>query len=859
MGSNMPETISFGTWLRQHRRALDLTQKALANQVGCAEITVRRMEADEYKPSNELALVLFEKLGIPESKRPQWVRFARGVSEYPNLHASSSQSREQKTNLPIPLTSFIGREKEVERIQHRLAHHRLVTLIGAGGIGKTRLSQHVASQLLGEYVNGVWLVELASLSDPALVPQSVAVVFGIQQGTNSSALIETLIHFLRTRSILLILDNCEHLLDACAQLADKLLKNCPNLKILATSREALGIIAEALYQVPSLTIPEIHNIETIEKLDNYESVRLFDERAQLIQMDFSLTKENASSVAQICSRLDGIPLAIELAAVRVQMFSTEQIASQLNECFHTLTGGSRTALPRHQTLQASIDWSWHLLYDPEQIVLRRLSVFAGGFTLEAAGQVCAGNGIEARQIVGVIAQLVTKSLVVANQESGRERRYRLLETIREYAREKLVESGEEENIRTRHLNYYLRLSEQAEPALKGPEQLAWYERMTIERDNVRAALEWAGKTNVEAGLYISGRLWRYWEYVDLREGERWLRKFLQMPDSCNQPHARAQALYAYGIILYFTEQYALLEKTAEECLALFRAIGDQHGEIDALILLSRFRSATNKLGYMELLQQALILSESLGDVWRQAYAVGQLAWGVRDDYQQRISYIKEAVSLFRKAGDLGLLEDYLGVLGNFEVLHGDISSAQEHLDEAMQLSQNPHRKGDMTFLAPLGRVESIKGNFEKARTLIEKSIANASELGNRNNYLWYRAVLGHLTVHHGQIKKAREILFETAQEFFKDKNENGVVFALEGIAGLYTAVSKPESAAHLIGWADTTRERINDMRPVLEQADMDKIIAACIAKMGEVAFSDAYDAGQKMTMDEAVGLAVNED
>jgi predicted ATPase/DNA-binding XRE family transcriptional regulator len=412
----MPESPSFGTWLRKRRRALDLTQKALADQVGCAEITVRRMEADEYKPSNELALVLLEKLGIPEAERQQWARVARGLADYPKDQRLSSLAREQITNLPIPLTSFIGRIKDIPKIQQRLAGHRLVTLIGAGGIGKTRLSQHVASQLLGEYANGVWLVELASLNDPALVPQTVAAVFGIQQGTTIRAMVETLIHFLRAKTVLLILDNCEHLLDACAQLADKLLKNCPNLKILATSREALGIIGEALYQVPSLTIPEMHHIETIEKLNKYESIRLFDERAQLVQMDFALTQENASSVAEICSRLDGIPLAIELAAVRVQIFSTEQIASQLNERFHSLTGGSRTALPRHQTLQASIDWSWHLLYDTEQIVLRRLSTFTGGFTLEAAQQVCTGNGIASRQIIGLLSQLATKSLVVANQE-----------------------------------------------------------------------------------------------------------------------------------------------------------------------------------------------------------------------------------------------------------------------------------------------------------------------------------------------------------------------------------------------------------------------------------------------------------
>jgi predicted ATPase/transcriptional regulator with XRE-family HTH domain len=855
----MAETISFGAWLRQQRRALDLTQRAFANRVGCAEITLRRMEADEYKPSQQLALVLFEKLGISELEQAQWVRFARGLAELPTHQVTPSPSREKITNLPIPLTSFIGRAKDVALIQQRLAGHRLVTLIGAGGIGKTRLSQQVASQLLEEYSHGVWLVELASVSDPALVPQTAAAVFAIQQDSEHT-LIEMLIRVLRPKTALLIFDNCEHLLDACAGLADNLLKNCPNLKILATSREALGIIGEAHYPVPSLTIPDIQQISFIQNLNDYESIRLFEERAQLVQMDFTLTKENASSVAQICSHLDGIPLAIELAAVRVQTLSVEQIAEQLDQCFLILTSGSRTALPKHQTLQASIDWSWHLLCDSEQTLLRRLSVFAGAFTMEAVSQVCTGDGIESLQAVGLISQLVQKSLVVENQESGRERRYRLLETIRQYAHERLVESGEEENIRTQHLKYYLQLSEQAEPGLKGPAQMEWYARLNDERDNLRAALAWAEKTAVEAGLSIAGRLWRFWEVFDLREGDGWLGKFLAKPNSQNQSRARAQALYAHGIILYLTEQYALLEKAGQECLAIYRALGDQHGEIDALIVSARFRFATNDwASMMEFLHQALALSESLGDTWREAFVIGHLGWGTTDDYAQRISYFKEAVSLFRKAGDLGELGDYLGALGNFEVLGGNISSAQEHLNEALQLNKSLNRKGDVgAYFSGLSRIESINGNFEKARALLEESIAWALERGHRNDYQWDRAHLGHLIVRQGQAAEAREIFLETARGFLKDGNIIGVVYSLEGTAGLYVATDKPTIAARLIGFADATRKEISDPRPLLEQRDVDQIIAACLAKMNEVAFSDAHEEGQKMTLDQAVAYALQE-
>jgi predicted ATPase/DNA-binding XRE family transcriptional regulator len=849
----MPETISFGAWLRQQRRALDLTQKAFADQVGCAEITVRRMEADEYKPSNELALVLFEKLGIPEPERAHWVRFARGLAGYPNHQAILTSAHEQSTNLPIPLTSFIGRSKDVTLIQQRLARHRLVTLIGAGGIGKTRLSQQAVRQLLYDYANGVWLVELAAVNDPALVPQTVGMVFGIQRGSTHQALIETLIRFLRAKTLLLILDNCEHLLDACAQLTDTLLKNCPNLKILVTSREALGIIGEALYQVPSLTIPEVHSIETLEELNDYESIRLFEERAQLVQMNFALTKENVSSVAQICSRLDGIPLAIELAAVHIQTRSAEQIEEQLDQCFHVLTGGSRTALPKHQTLQASIDWSWRLLNDSEQTLLRRLSVFAGGFMLEAVEQVCTEDTIELWQVAEVLSQLVHKSLVVENQASGRERRYRLLETIRQYTREKLIESGEEENIRKKHLKYYLHLLERAEPEFKTPAQIEWNVRLHTERANIRAALEWACTTDVEAGLYISGRLWRYWEDFDLREGEHWLRKLLELPEAHTYPRARAKALYAYGIILHLTGQNSLLEKTAEECLRIHRASGDQRGEFDGLILLARFRWALSDIAQArELYQQALDLSESLGDVWRKAYVLGHLGYLGKD----RAFYWSETVRLVREQGDLRLLQDILGPMAYCEVLDGDIESAQRNLDEAAQLSRTSKLKRSMGHvLRALSRIEILKGNFEKAYALLEEDINTTSELGHRTDYLWNRSLLGRVLVQQRKLREAYTIFAESAQEFMKTKDDFMVIFTLEGMADLSIAADNPERAARLIGWADTSRKKLDDLRPHVEQVDIDKIIAACLAQMGEVAFASAYEDGKKMTLDEAVAYA----
>jgi predicted ATPase len=461
-------------------------------------------------------------------------------------------------NLPTSLTTFIGREKEQAEILKLIRTHRLVTLTGPGGVGKTRISLKVAGKVLDEYANGVWLVELAPLGDPELVAPAVASVLGIfAQSTRSHT--ELLINFLRSKTALVILDNCEHLLDASARLADTLLKHCPQLKILTTSREALGILGEIVYPMPSLGVPDIQ--ETLDKFRKYESMRLFEERAQLAQTDFELTLESASSVAQICSRLDGIPLAIELAAARVNMFSTTQIAARLDDRFNLLTGGSRTALPRQQTLRASIDWSWNLLSDRERALLRRLTVFAGGWTLEAAESVCSAKGsIEPQQVLELLTQLVAKSLVIANSRPGHERRFHLHETIRQYAQEKLLEAGKQDNIRSQLVKYFLDLSGRADLALHGAQQMEWYDRLSDERDNLRVALAHASgadasTADLEAGLLISAKLVDHWVASDLREGLRWSTELIQNPASQTLPRARAKALITQAYMLWHVQQF----------------------------------------------------------------------------------------------------------------------------------------------------------------------------------------------------------------------------------------------------------------------------------------------------------------
>jgi predicted ATPase/DNA-binding XRE family transcriptional regulator len=847
-----PEEISFGEWLRQRRRSLDLTQQALADQVGCARITLRRIESGGRRPSKELALIMLDKLGIPPDEREAWLRFARELSGFPERLADSFVSK-PRTNLPSSLTSFIGREKEQAEVLRLVAKNRLVTLIGPGGIGKTSLSLQVGQKLVNDYPNGVWMVRLDSLTDPALVPQSVAFVFDIRD-MSESPILERLIFALRTKSTLLILDNCEHLLEPCAQLITTLLMTCSDLHILATSRESLGVVGEAAYSIPSLSIPENNNL-SIEKLTEYESIQLFTERANLAFSAFVLTKQNVGTVVDICHRLDGVPLAIELAAARVNMLQVLEILEQLEDSFALLTSNGRTIIQRHQTLHASMDWSWGLLTESEQTLMRQLSVFAGGWSLESAQVVCEGDTLN------LISALVKKSLIIVDRVSGQETRYRFHAMIRQYAHEKLVEAREEETIQNLHLKYFLRLSEEAEAELAGPKHREWMEHLSNERDNLRAALEWASQNNaVEAGLHLSSRLRRFWENFNLNEGAHWLDEFIQRAESkvLHQAYAKALCVQAG----FFVDMYQLdrAHSAVQEGLTLYRAYGDQHGEIDGLIILADVMFVSGNISQsVELARQALALSESLADTRRKAASLDSLGRYDRD-LQRSFIYLEQAIALRQQLESWLGLAGSLSAIGQKAMLNGNLQMAGKYLEQSLSLSRQLKSKAHLIVdLQIYGRLMFSLGGYEQARACLQESIEMSQELGDRISYVWSRAHLGYLALHQRDLSEARDIFSETVRDFFSDKNEDGVVFTLEGIAGLSVAVSKPKIAAQLIGWADATRKQTSDARPQIEQQFVDKIIAACLAKMGEAAFSEVYDEGQKMTLDEAVSYALKED
>ncbi|MGH2405099.1 MAG: ATP-binding protein, partial [bacterium] len=475
-------------------------------------------------------------------------------------------------NLPIQLTSLVGREWELAEVNRLLPTTPLLTLTGSGGCGKTRLALQVAADVLEEYAEGIWFTDLAPISDPALVPQTVASVLSVHEQPGRSIL-AALTDYLMPKQLLLVLDNCEHLLAACARLSDALLRACPRLRILATSREGVGIAGELTYRVPSLSVPDLRNPSALNGLVQFGAVRLFVERATFAAPAFRLTPQKALTVAQICARLDGIPLAIELAAVRVKAMGVEQIASRLDDRFHLLTGGSRTALPRQQTLRGAIDWSYDLLPKPEAVLLGRLAVFAGGFRLEAVEAVCAGDGVSADDVIELLTHLVEKSLVITEEQDGEEW-YRLLETIRQYGLGKLRDAGEEPVLRRRHRDWYLELAERGEIGMQGADQRAWLDRVEREHDNFRAALEWSKSEggSAEERLRLAGALWFFWFLRGyLSEGREWLEGALSAGSGASAS-ARVRALNGAGLLAWRQGDDARAAALGEEGLALCREV-----------------------------------------------------------------------------------------------------------------------------------------------------------------------------------------------------------------------------------------------------------------------------------------------
>ena len=596
----------------------------------------------------------------------------------------------RRHNLPADLTSFVGRRKELGELPGVLMSARLLSLTGAGGVGKTRLAVRLASGLENEFPDGVWLVDLAPLSVPDLVAETIATVLGVREGPQRSAR-DVLIDTLRDRALLLVLDNCEHLIAACAELVDALLREAPALRMIATSREALGVSGEIVYRVPSLSLPAALTAVRVDALIDSEATQLFLERAHAVDTAFAPTPDNADAIASLCRRLDGIPLAIELAAARVAVLSPEQIEARLQDRFRLLTGGARTAVARQRTLEATVDWSYQHLPDAEQQLFSRLSAFPAAWTLAAAEQVCGGDGITESDVLDLLSRLVSKSLVVVDSEFAGERRYHFLETVRQYARERLVQAGAADRLRERHFEFFFNEFRGVMPVLRHHHQLPCLRRLRIEQENIRAALEWAltSPALAEKGVELAGALFWFWTKRGLyEEGTLWLTQALAVVHAA--PGLRARALIGLAHMHTFRGRHVEVEALATEALSLGHGDGDAWVVSFALFLqgLAAFELGDHEQA-AALAVAARQAAEASGEVVQHGGPLLILAnIAVRDgDHARAQQLYDESIEVHRRDGDVWGLGILLSAAAGLRILRQDFDQARAHASEAMSLCQ----------------------------------------------------------------------------------------------------------------------------------------------------------------------------
>ncbi len=764
-------------------------------------------------------------------------------------------------NLPRQLTSFVGREREIAEVKRLLRTTCLLTLTGTGGAGKTRLALQVAWDVLEEYPDGVWLAELASLADPSLVPQTVAMSLRVRE-IPGRPIEETLLHYLQRKSLLLVLDNCEHLVAASSRLAAAILRSCPHLRVLATSREVLGVAGEISWRVPSLSLPDPHQVPVPASLTECEAVRLFVDRAAAAQPAFSLSAANAASLVTVVRRLDGIPLAIELAAARVAVLSVEQIAARLDDRFRLLTGGSRTSLPRHQTLRAALDWSYQLLAAAERLVVQRLSVFVGGWTLEAAEAVCAGSGIEPLAVLDLLTQLVFKSLVLMDEQAG-EVRYRFLETVRQYGLDKLLESGEGDTTRRRHLAFFLALAERTKPELTGPDQAVWLDRSETEHDNFRAALEWSlAAGDDESGMRLAGALARFWAVRGyISEGRERLSRVLSGTGTAKQTAARAEALIGAGILALRQGEYSAARALFYGSLGIQRALGDKSGIAQTL---NNLGLAARKQGdYAEaraLHEESLAIRRELGYKLGIASALNNLGLvaGEQGDYAKADAFLCESLAMMRDLGYKMGVAIVLDSLGLVATAQGDYGRARSLSEESLARSRELGAKGGNIAYAlnNLGIMASREGDYATARVLLEESLSIGRESGDKSGIAYALHTLGSVVHRQGDHTAARALQEESLAIRQQLGDKLGIAQCLEALAGIAAAEGQGEAAAKLLGAAEALREAIGAPLPPSDCGDHQHHVAEARSLLGVNAFAAEWDQGRRMPLEQVVKRAL---
>jgi non-specific serine/threonine protein kinase len=828
------------------------------------------------------ANALLKAAGMPPlfEGNPDEAGLMRRLKAPVDVDAGSTPLLTRHTNLPHPLTRFIGRERLIADLVERVQTTRLLTLTGAGGVGKTRLAIEVGAGLFDNdaFPDGVWWVELAPLADPALVPQAVVSALGLPEQPDQTSL-EVLQSFLTRRQALLMLDNCEHLIEACAGLSVQLLSSCPRLHILVTSRETLRIPGEVTWRVPSLTTPDPSNLPPLGELLNIEAVHLFIDRAAAAQPAFTLEPDHVTAIAQVCHRLDGIPLAIELAASRLNGLSVTEIASRLDDRFHLLTGGSRTALPRHQTLHTLIDWSYDLLPEPERVLLERLSVFAGGWTLEMAEAVCADSSegsitLRVADILPLLMNLINKSLVVVGETGAGatgETRYRLLETIRVFASEKLAQRGEAVALHHRYAQAYLGLAEQAAPHFDTPDRKVWLERIARERDNIRAVLTWSLSADGDPlpGMRLAAALWLYWRWHGATsEGHKWFQALLPVMPA-NAPHdMRARALLGAaaftieGIGFSKPESLQHLATWLDEAFNLFQAVGDMAGVVYSMYYQSWLAELQHDLiRARSILEQSLIIARQVAypsATLRPLHSLAVIAIG-QGKFERATALLEECLVLARQVGEGGdgyELAPVLCALGTVAFQQCNFVAARDYARQGLtEARRGGNKHYERIAVTQIGEASRFLGDFQQARASFAETYQLSLSAEDDAGVETALHLLGKVACDEGDYTQAFNLLAESLR-VGRTKGDWLTPFTLDWLATVASGSGQARRAARLFGAAEALRAAQGRPVPRDSIAEYKRHVAATLSQLDEATFASAWVEGQQMTLEQAVEYAL---
>jgi predicted ATPase/class 3 adenylate cyclase/DNA-binding CsgD family transcriptional regulator len=765
-------------------------------------------------------------------------------------------------NLPIQLTPIIGREQEITAVGHLLKRQevRLLTLTGPGGTGKTRLGLQVAAELSEVFSDGVFFVNLAPLSDPELVVPTIAQVLGLKEAAGQP-LLDLVSAWLREKELLLLLDNFEQVVVAAFEVS-ALLARCPQLNVLVTSRAVLHLSGEHEFPVPPLSMPDPNHLPDLETLSQYESVALFIARAQAVKPDFQVTNANAPAVAEICVRLDGLPLAIELAAARIKILPPQALLARLDQRFTLLTSGARDVPARQQTLRNTIAWSYELLDANEQWLFRRLSVFVGGATLEAIAALYTTLGNEPGLVLDDIALLIDKSLLQQSEQEAEEPRFVMLETIREYGREALTAHGEVEATRQAHAVSYLALAEAAELEWEGPQESVWFVRLEREHDNLRAVMKWLlERREAEMSLRLGAALWWFWQERNAyHEGWIFLEQALEGSEEVASP-VRAKALLAAGNMAGYAGHSEQGEVLCQESLALFRAIGDAKGMGIALFNLAMvaewscdFAAARSRY------EESMVLSREVGNTNLVAWALDGLAQVAifQGEFARARLLLKESLALFGELGYHTGIAHSLFWSARALFSQGDLAGARAVTEESLALFREIGTKTAEAYVVPLlGEITFYQGDTTTARLLFEKTCAFYREVGNKEQIAGTLSQLAKVIAAQGDLAEARAF-YEESLNRGKEVNSNEFIMdvtpALEGLAAVVAAQGDPTWAARLWATAEAQRETYSLPLEPIYRADYEQAVAAARTQLGEQSFAAAWAEGRSMTPEQTLAV-----